>query len=214
MLAAAQLVVFAVLGASPAPALDAVYHCEACRAVLEEVEFHLERELFTKRSKGEAVEELNPRDILDWVCKFEKGQPEQYAQRWSAYNNPFRVFCADFMADEPKRTALIEVLNGDRSLSPSGRQKGAVARAVTLCARKLKLCAVPAPITTSCAACEAVARDLDAMLTRIPGSEAKLDQLTVEENLSSQCEALPWRFGFGSKREENLAKRGERQTFS
>ena len=58
MLAAAQLVVFAVLGASPAPALDAVYHCEACRAVLEEVEFHLERELFTKRSKGEAVEEL------------------------------------------------------------------------------------------------------------------------------------------------------------
>ena len=72
----ASLVIFAVVGASPAPPLDAVYHCEACRAVLEEVEFHLERELFTKRSKGEAVEELNPRDILDWVCKFEKDQPK------------------------------------------------------------------------------------------------------------------------------------------
>ena len=204
MLASAQLVIFTVVGASSAPPLDAVYHCEACRAVLEEVEFHLERELFTKRSKGEAVEELNPRDILDWVCKFEKDQPKIYTQRWSAYSEPYRAFCADFMADEPKRAALIEVLNGDRSLSPAARQKAAVARATTLCARKLKLCAEPPTITTSCAACEAVARDLDAMLTRIPGAEAKLDQLTVEENLSSQCEALPWRFGFASKREENL----------
>eukprot|EP00937_MAST-01D_sp_MAST-1D-sp2_P001803 g1803.t1 len=182
-------------------ALEPEYHCEACRAVLEEVEYHLERTLYERRNKGEAAEEINPRDTLEWLCKFTDKQPEAMRVRWSAYSKPYHDFCADFMADEHKRGQLIETLNGDRAVSQSGRQSGMVQRATELCSRKLQLCPEPRAITTACAACHAVALDLDTMLTRVPGD---IEQLTVEENISSQCEAIPWRFPLGSKAEADL----------
>ena len=196
-----------VLGADELPPL---YYCEACRTVLEEVEFHLERQLaeqWSKKSKAgdDAAdgkpEEVNPRDVLDTVCKFGKKQPEPMRQRWRAYAQPYRDYCAGFLTDEAKRSALIEALNGDRSMSPSARRKGAVARAEALCSAQLGLCEAPARVTSVCEACVAVAHDLDNMLTRIPGD---LSEEVLHDNLGSQCEALPWRFSFGSKAEEDL----------
>jgi len=194
--------------------LPPLYHCEACRTVLEEVEFHLERQLAEQWSKQEKAgggasdgpQEVNPRDVLDTVCRFDKKQPEAMRQRWRAFAQPYRDYCAGFLADEGKRAALIEALNGDRSMSPSARRKGAVARATALCSHQLALCPAPAPVRSVCDACVAVAHDLDNMLTRIPRSneEDGLSEELLHDNLSSQCEALPWRFGFGSKREEDL----------
>ena len=56
--------------------LDRAYHCEACRVVMEEVEFQLEQ-LKEKASRKKQLDKpIDPGDMLDKLCEFgSKRQP-------------------------------------------------------------------------------------------------------------------------------------------
>jgi hypothetical protein len=60
--------------------LDGPYACEACRVVLENVEFFMEAEMKRLWAKDSATKELNPAPIIEHFCKFNKEQPAEMKQ--------------------------------------------------------------------------------------------------------------------------------------
>jgi hypothetical protein len=184
--------------------LHKTYHCEACRVVLEELEYHL-GELKTRaaRKKDGLLQPLDPGDMLDKMCAFGKKQPKKYKNRWRGYPITYKRFCKELLRDNEKKMALIRVMSGDRTAEKRNRQAGMVRRVKELCADKLAFCPKKryTEAQNECDACRKIMVDLDDMLSRSGARE--LDEGEIAEQIQYQCEALPWRF-VGTMKPTNL----------
>jgi hypothetical protein len=170
-----------------------VYRCEACRVIVEEVERELETLAKEWQNKAEMSGPFDPGNLLDEICNFGKKGKKKYKEMWAGYPRTYRKFCSDFMKEKNNQKAMMKVLSGSRTNDERSRQSGMVVRVKKLCGDALGFCEKDRyqRATGQCDACVKIMTDLDDMLSR---SSQRQTADEIADNLSYQCQVLPWRF--------------------
>ena len=180
------------------------YLCEGCRVVMEEVDQQIQAEITRRQRRGDKPGEINPRNMLRWICNFaDPKQPRRYRERMAGFAQPYRDFCAATMRDTERRQALVDTIAGAREERGNAHMTPLVGNTRQFCVERLGLCprARYREPRGACDACRKLMVDLDDMLSRTPPAN-----MTVElaaEHVEYQCETLPYRF-VGTRKPTNV----------